>query len=452
MIYPSCLFVKLSASPRIDGEIIACGTKYDPITEEEREIVKILNSMYMLLTRFEGYPLPAPQVISNELGGVAEELRREGFGLTKIERFKHDDPEVALVSKIVLDETRYVYCTYGNENDLHSLVHDCQCTVLEYGGGEATVEAPSKFHALRFAAQVPLRLRGSAAIGLTQAAATERFAKAERHADSEFAAFSKIGAEWIIHRGGEPLPPPRRANTAPDRILYLDVVGSSELVREHGRRYLKEIMSRVIDIINEEEGVVLDHRKGGDDVIARFPTKSRALRAAIKIVGRLTEDDVKIKVGIGDSRGRAAENAVTVRERVRYDCSYIAFRFGPYLVAYVEPPDYAVKVFGRIPSESVRAVGASAIVSSLTALHPYLALPFLLYFPIAAAYRNRDSASAAFVWLLIWIIVTLSAAWLGLYIREHYLPQPLVFEMDTLFSQLMNLVKTVAARAGAGTP
>ncbi|WP_088335150.1 hypothetical protein [Methanopyrus sp. KOL6] len=452
MIHPSRLFVKLSASPRVDGEIVACGTKYDPITEEELEIVETLNSMYMLLTRFEGYPLPAPQVISNELGEVAEELRRKGFGLTRIERFKYDDPEVALVSKIVLDETRYVYCTYSNEDDLQSLAHECQCTVLEYAGGEATVEAPSKFHALRFAAQVPLRLRGSAAIGLTQAAATERFAKAERHADSEFAAFSKIGAEWIIHRGGDPLPLPRRTNTAPDRILYLDIVGSSELVRERGRRYLEGIMSRVIDVINEEEGVVLDHRRGGDDVIARFPTKSRALRAAIKIVGRLTGDDVKIKIGIGDSRGRAAENAVTVRERVDYDCSYVAFRFGPHLVAYVEPPDYAVKIFGRIPSESVRAVGASAIVGSLTALHPYLALPFFVYFPIAAARRNRDSASVAVVWFLIWVLVTLSSAWFGLYVREHYLPRPLVLEMNTLLSQLMKLAKTMAARAGAGTP
>ncbi len=439
------LLVRLSAGLRIRGRVIACGTRYDPLTEEEAEIVDILNENALLLAYFEKYPIPAPQIISNELGDLARRLREEGFGLSRVERFKYDDPEVALVSKMVLDETRYVYCRIpdGRREPLESLAREFECTVVSWEVDGAVVEAPSKYHALRLAVSVPLELGGSAAIGLTQAAAVERYAKAERRADGPFAAFSKAGGEWILHAGGEiELPEPQGTETGPDRTLYLDVVESTRLVEEMGRPYLERVMRELIDLIAEEGGVVLDHKAGGDDVLAQFPTKGRALRAAIRAIERASHHGVRVKIGVGDSGGRAAENAVEAMNRIGYRASFVAFRFGPYLAAYVEPPRFSMIFFRRVPSELGRMIGAVIVTASLAALHPYLGIPTVLYFPTAAARRNRDELTAAALWGILWLMATVIALLVGVHVRYAYLPEPLVRLTDVIAAQAVSAGKS----------
>ena len=149
------LLVRLSAGLRIRGRVIACGTRYDPLTEEEAEIVDILNENALLLAYFEKYPIPAPQIISNELGDLARRLREEGFGLSRVERFKYDDPEVALVSKMVLDETRYVYCRIpgGRREPLESLAREFECT--EYWSRTAWRRSTRPTHCTRRSSRIP---------------------------------------------------------------------------------------------------------------------------------------------------------------------------------------------------------------------------------------------------------------------------------------------------------
>jgi len=456
----SFALVRLSARPRIKGRVIACGTRYDPITEEEEELVNILNSNALLLVCFEEYPLPTPQIISNELGDMSRKLRQEGFRLSRIEEFKYDDPEVALVSKMVLDETRYVYCRVpGKPRDrLESLAHEHECTVVSWEREGAVIEAPSKYHALRLAVSIPLELDGSAAVGLTQAAAVERHAKAERYVKGPFAAFSKAGGEWVLHEDGDQeLPEPQGTDAGPDRVMYLDIVESSKLVEERGRPYLENLMKELMDLIADEEGVVIDHKLGGDDVLAKFPTKGRALRAAIRILDEARRRGIKIKIGIGDSGGRAAENAVAVMDRIGYSASFVAFRFGPFLAAYVEPPTISEVFFRRIPSELGRMVGASMTTASLATIHPYLGALPLLYFPTAAIKRNRDEVSAACVWGTLWLLAMVAAVLVGVHVRSKYLPKPLVTLTDVVVSQAIAFAKSrlsslLVKGLGAGLP
>ncbi len=444
--------VKLASKPFVKGEVIACGTKYDPIDEEEKEIVDVINSIPLLLVRFESYPRSPEEVIAAELGPeLSEKLRKRGYGLTPIEAFSPKTLDVTLVTKIVLDETRYVYCTFPSDSNVRKLARKYGCTVLEEDVGEALVEAPTKYHALRFAVGVLLELNGSAAVGFTQAAATERYAKVETMIRPPFAAFTKMGAEWAIHEGGErKIPKPSGDVEAPDRILYLDVIGSTRLIDKLGRSYLHGFMERVIETLQEEHASILHHRPGGDDVLARFPSKSHALRAAIKVLGLADKAKVKVREGVGNSRSSAAEEALVTERRLRYEASFVAFRFGPDVVALVEPPPPAYEA-ARLPIELGRMVAASLITGSLAIVHPILALPALFVFPLAA-FKRASRPHYGLIWSVIWLGVTAGVISAASGLRSLVIPPGLRELIDVTFRVILKTILSKGTLPGVGWP
>ena len=116
-------------------------------------------------------------------------------------------------------------------------------------------------------------------------------------------------------------------------------------------------------IETECEGELEGYREGGDDFIARFPSKDLAIRAGLDAAWFALENGAKIRAGIGRSRREAGERAQMVDDiQSTSPLSLVVFELANGLYAYNIPSEFSRTLINLVENEKPKLIGVFAFV------------------------------------------------------------------------------------------
>ena len=116
-------------------------------------------------------------------------------------------------------------------------------------------------------------------------------------------------------------------------------------------------------IESECEGEVEGYREGGDDFIARFPSKDLAIRAGLDAAWFALDNGAKIRAGIGRSRREAGERAQLVDDLTSTSpLSLVVFELANGLYAYNIPSEFTRTLINLVENEKPKLIGVFAFV------------------------------------------------------------------------------------------
>ena len=117
------------------------------------------------------------------------------------------------------------------------------------------------------------------------------------------------------------------------------------------------------------EGHIEGYREGGDDLIARFPSKGVAIRAGLDCAWFILNNGAKVKIGIGRSRREAGERA-NIAEGIKGfgPLSLIVFDLANGLYAYDIPSDFSRTLCELFTTKKGKLITAFLLVFILSYL------------------------------------------------------------------------------------
>ena len=116
-------------------------------------------------------------------------------------------------------------------------------------------------------------------------------------------------------------------------------------------------------IETECDGELEGYREGGDDFIARFPSKDLAIRAGLDAAWFALENGAKIRAGIGRSRREAGERAQMVDDiQSTSPLSLVVFELANGLYAYNIPSEFSRTLINLVENEKPKLIGVFAFV------------------------------------------------------------------------------------------
>ena len=308
-------------------EIISIGTKYFPTTPLETEYVDMFNYTQTMLMEIDKAHITTESIFTNLVRDVGRENIPENHSFYELLPAQDKVEEYALVSNIIMGSDRYMYVELSDETEIVSRLM-------------------SKNDAIR----VAIRLVGigldngikvRAAAGMTGAAAIERSIKFNKEVgDSPGVAFTKLGGEYALVLD----TPFKLAESEPpefQQYLFIDIVDSTNFISKHGRNKLVELMTSVKEFMEDCEGQIEGYREGGDDLIAKFPSKDVAIRAGLDCAWFILNNGAKVKIGIGRSRREAGERANIAESIHGFGAlSLVIFDLANGLYGYYIPSDF----------------------------------------------------------------------------------------------------------------
>ena len=176
-------------------------------------------------------------------------------------------------------------------------------------------------------------------------------------------AFTKLGGEYALVFD-EPFKLMQSKPKEFQNYLFIDLIDSTGFISKNGRNKLVELMTGIKNFIETEcEGELEGYREGGDDFIARFPSKDLAIRAGLDSAWFALDNGAKIRAGIGRSRREAGERAQLVDSlNSSSPLSLVVFELANGLYAYNIPSEFSRTIIDLIENQKGKLIGIFAFV------------------------------------------------------------------------------------------
>ena len=332
-------------------EIISVGTKYYPTTPLETDYVEMFNYTQTMLMEIDKAEITTDTIFYNLLRDVGQENIPENHHFYELKPAENKIEEYALVSNIIMGSDRYLYAELSNPspiiNQFSRIIREEKGEIIEQSSTEIVSKLFSKNDAIRVAIKIlgiglDHGVNVRSAVGMTGAAAIERSINFSKEVgDSAGVAFTKLGGEYALTFDSNFI----HSKSSPQELqnyLFIDVIDSTKFIDDYGRDKLVELMTGVKNFMETEcKGKIEGYREGGDDLIARFPSKDLAIRAGLDTAWYILNNGAKIRAGIGKSRREAGERAQLADEiKITNPLSLVIFEMANGLYAYYVPSEF----------------------------------------------------------------------------------------------------------------
>ena len=176
-------------------------------------------------------------------------------------------------------------------------------------------------------------------------------------------AFTKLGGEYALVFDSPFLLKESRPVDL-ENYLFIDLIDSTKFIDKNGRTQLVELMNGIKSFIETEcDGELEGYREGGDDFIAKFPSKDLAIRAGLDAAWFALDNGAKIRAGIGRSRREAGERAQMVDDiDAAAPLSLVIFELANGLYAYNIPSEFTRTLINLVENEKPKLIGVFAFV------------------------------------------------------------------------------------------
>ena len=250
-------------------------------------------------------------------------------------------------------------------NDFVNMIKESKGQIVERSSSEVIAKMSSKNEAIKTALHMislgsKNNLIVTGAVGMTGAAALERSINYTREAGGfSGIAFTKLGGEYALVMDG-PFEIGKSRKTVYDNYLFIDIIDSTGFINKYGRDKLLELMNGVKSFVETEcHGQVEGYREGGDDFIARFPSKDLAIRAGLDTAWFILNNGAKIRAGIGRSRREAGERAQIADDISAFGkpLSLVVFELVNGIYAYNVPSEFSRTIINIFTNQKGKLIG-----------------------------------------------------------------------------------------------
>ncbi len=352
---------------------IAVGTKYFPTTSLETEYVELFNYTQTILFELKKAEITSDTILENLIRDVGAENIPKDYNFFEIAPAENKIEEYALVSNIIMGSDRYFYIEIPEPSNLINIfvkiIENEKGEVVEKTATELIAKMLSKNDAIRVAIELigiglSEDVQVISAVGMTGAASIERAIHYTQSVGSfPGVAFTKLGGEYALVFDS-PFLLQESHPVDLENYLFIDLIDSTKFIDKHGRNHLVELMTGIKNFIESEcDGELEGYREGGDDFIARFPSKDLAIRAGLDAAWFALDNGAKIRAGIGRSRREAGERAQLVDDlKSTAPLSLVIFELANGLYAYNIPSEFSRTLINLIENEKAKLIGVFAFV------------------------------------------------------------------------------------------
>ncbi|MBR3141234.1 MAG: hypothetical protein IKF11_10320 [Methanobrevibacter sp.] len=354
-------------------EPISVGTKFFPTNNLETEYVELFNYTQTILFEIEKAEITSDTILENLIRDVGAENIPKEYTFHELKPAENKIEEYALVSNIIMGSDRYFYIELPYPSKLINIfvkiIEKEQGEIVEKTATELVAKMLSKNDAIRVAIELigiglSEGVQVISAVGMTGAASIERAIHYTQSVGSfPGIAFTKLGGEYALVFDAPFLLKESRPVDL-ENYLFIDLIDSTKFIDKHGRNQLVELMTGIKNFIESEcDGELEGYREGGDDFIARFPSKDLAIRAGLDAAWFALDNGAKIRAGIGRSRREAGERAQMVDTfQSTSPLSLIVFELANGLYAYNIPSEFSRTLINLIENEKAKLIGVFAFV------------------------------------------------------------------------------------------
>ncbi len=353
---------------------ISIGTRFFPTTETETEYVDLFNYTETVLLELEEAEITTDSIFYNLMRDVGEENIPENHSFYELKPAEQKVDEYALVSNIIMGNDRYLYIEIPHPhkimNEFANMIVEAKGQIVERSSSEIVAKMPSKNEAIKIALHMislgyKNNLIVTGAVGMTGAAALERSINYTREVGGfSGIAFTKLGGEYALVIDG-PFEIGKSRKTIYDNYLFIDIIDSTGFISKYGRDKLLELMNGVKSFVETEcHGQVEGYREGGDDFIARFPSKDLAIRAGLDTAWFILNNGAKIRAGVGRSRREAGERAQIADDIfvLGKPLSLVVFELANGIYAYNVPSEFSRTIIDLFTNQKGKLIVIFAIV------------------------------------------------------------------------------------------
>ncbi|MDO5848338.1 MAG: hypothetical protein Q4P18_02280 [Methanobrevibacter sp.] len=375
---------------------ISVGTKFFPTNEIETEYVELFNFTQTILLEIEKAEITSDSILTNLKRDIGPENMPEDFNFYEIKAAENKIEEYALVSNIIMGSDRYFYIMLQRPSSLinvfEKMIYYEGGEILELDSTEIVAKMPSKNDAIRLGIKmIGMGLEKGipivSAVGMTGAAAIERSLEyTDEVGNFPGIAFTKLGGEYALVFES-PFKFSKGKSEEFDNYLFIDLIDSTKFISKYGRNKLVELMTGIRQFIESEcEAEIEGYREGGDDFIARFPSKDLAIRAGLDAAWFAANNNAKIRAGIGKSRREAGQRAQLVDSfNSTSPLSLVIFELANGLYAYNIPTEFSRTLINMLDNKKGKLVGVFIFVFVLTFLLCIFGFGLLSFVAVAIA-------------------------------------------------------------------
>ena len=352
---------------------ISVGTKFFPTNNLETEYVELFNYTQTILFELDKAEITSDTILQNLIRDVGAENIPTEYTFHELSPAENRIEEYALVSNIIMGSDRYFYIELQHPSNLINIfvkiIETEKGEIVEKTNTELVARMLSKNDAIRVAIELigiglSEGIQVISAVGMTGAASIERAIHYTQSVGSfPGIAFTKLGGEYALVFD-EPflLKESRPVNL--ENYLFIDLIDSTKFIDKHGRTQLVELMTGIKNFIETEcDGELEGYREGGDDFIARFPSKDLAIRAGLDAAWFALDNGAKIRAGVGRSRREAGERAQLVDSlESTSPLSLVVFELANGLYAYNIPSEFTRTLINLVENEKAKLIGVFIFV------------------------------------------------------------------------------------------
>lgn len=352
---------------------IAVGTKFFPTNSLETEYVELFNYTQTILFEIEKAEITSDSILQNLIRDVGIENIPKDYNFYELKPAENKIEEYALVSNIVMGSDRYFYIELPYPSNLinifEKIIQNEKGEIVEKTATELVARMLSKNDAIRVAIELigiglSENMQIISAVGMTGAASIERAIHYTQNVGSfPGIAFTKLGGEYALVFDS-PFLLQESKPVDLENYLFIDLIDSTKFIDKNGRTQLVELMNGIKNFIETECGGELEgYREGGDDFIAKFPSKDLAIRAGLDAAWFALDNGAKIRAGVGRSRREAGERAQMVDSlNSTSPLSLVIFELANGLYAYNIPSEFTRTLINLIENEKAKLIGVFAFV------------------------------------------------------------------------------------------
>ena len=352
---------------------IAVGTKFFPTNSLETEYVELFNQTQTILFELEKAEITSDTILENLIRDVGAENLPKNYTFHELKPAENRIEEYALVSNIIMGSDRYFYIELPQPSRLIDIfvkiIQSEKGEIVEKTATELVAKMLSKNDAIRVAIELigiglSEGVQVISAVGMTGAASIERAIHYTQSVGSfPGIAFTKLGGEYALVFDSPFLLKESRPVDL-ENYLFIDLIDSTKFINKNGRNQLVDLMNGIKTFIETEcDGELEGYREGGDDFIARFPSKDLAIRAGLDAAWFALDNGAKIRAGIGRSRREAGERAQMVDDiDAAAPLSLVIFELANGLYAYNIPSEFTRTLINLVENEKPKLIGVFAFV------------------------------------------------------------------------------------------
>ena len=352
---------------------IAVGTKFFPTNSLETEYVELFNYTQTILFELDKAEITSDTILQNLIRDVGAENIPTEYTFHELSPAENKIEEYALVSNIIMGSDRYFYIEIPHPSNMINIfvkiIENESGEIVEKTDTELVAKMLSKNDAIRVAIELigiglSEGIQVISAVGMTGAAAIERAIHYTQSVGMfPGIAFTKLGGEYALVFDS-PFLLKESHPVDLENYLFIDLIDSTKFINKHGRNQLVELMNGIKNFIETEcEGELEGYREGGDDFIARFPSKDLAIRAGLDAAWFALDNGAKIRAGVGRSRREAGERAQLVDDLPSTSpLSLVVFELANGLYAYNIPSEFTRTLINLVENEKPKLIGVFAFV------------------------------------------------------------------------------------------